>query len=224
MRPGTLLRWLALKNILKSEIKNSSVIFDIGGYDGFISYNLKKLFPNLKITVVDIDKSGLQLAEEKGLNTLCASALELPIKDNQIDFVLCFDLLEHVKEDCDLIKQISRVLKRDGKVILTTPMQSGVLFPFLNKEKNEKINKDWGHVRKGYSLQEIDELFENNGLKCKKVIKYFNFLSRFAYWLNCFSRIPLKGKSLLYRIAIRLEPYIKYGADEHIIVGKKGES
>jgi len=53
--------------------------------------------------------------------------------------------------------------------------------------------------------------------------KYFNFLSRLAYWFNYFSGIHLKGKSLLYRMVIRLEPYIKWGSEEHIIVGYKKE-
>ncbi|MCJ7691296.1 MAG: class I SAM-dependent methyltransferase [Clostridiaceae bacterium] len=94
-----MLRWYALKNILKSKIRDGLTILDIGGYDGFIAYNLKKLLPNLKITVVDIDKSGLRLAKEKGLNILNASALKLPIEDNRVDVVLCLDLLEHIKEE-----------------------------------------------------------------------------------------------------------------------------
>ena len=221
MRPGTLLRWHALKQILKSEIKDDLVVLDIGGYDGEISYRLKNIFPNLKITVIDIDKSGLKLAREKRLNTLYASALKLPIKNNQVDIVLCLDLIEHVKEDSRLIKEISRVLKKDGKVILTTPMEDGVLFPFLSKQKIETINRSWGHVRKGYSLKEIEELFKNNNLMIIKTSEYFNFFSRFVYRFSFLSGIPLKGKSLLYRIVIRLEPYIKWGANEHIIIAKK---
>lgn len=223
MRSGTLLRWYALKNILKSEIKDGLTILDVGSYDGSIAYNLKKLLPDLKIIVVDIDKSGLKLAKERGLNTLYASALELPIEDNQIDFVLCLDLIEHVKEDDKLIKEISRVLKRNGKVILTTPMEMGVSIPFLSKEKNESINRDWGHVRKGYSLESIEKMFVDDNLIIVKTSTYFNSLSRFIYWLNFFSGIPLKGKSLLFQLAIRLEPYIKYGAEEQIIVGHKGK-
>ena len=223
MRPGTLLRWYALKDILRSEIKEGSAILDIGSYDGYISYNLKKILPNSRITVVDIDKSGLKLAKERGLNTLYASALELPIEDNQIDFVLCLDLIEHVKEDDKPIKEISRVLKRNGKVILTTPMEMGVSIPFLSKEKNESINRDWGHVRKGYSLESIEKMFVDDNLIIVKTSTYFNSLSRFIYWLNFFSGIPLKGKSLLFQLAIRLEPYIKYGAEEQIIVGHKGK-
>ena len=100
-------------------------------------------------------------------------------------------------------------------------MQNGVSFPFLSKQKIETINKGWGHIRKGYSLENIEELFRKNNLKIIKTSKYFNFFSRFTYWFNSFSRIPLKGKSLLYRTVIRLKPYIRFGAEEHIIVGKK---
>ena len=221
MRPGTLLRWHSLKNILKHEIKGSSTILDIGGYDGYISYRLKKIFPNLMITVVDTDEIGLELAKNRGLNVICASALELPIKDKEFNVVLCFDLIEHIKEDVKLVKELSRVLKDNGKIILTTPMKDGVSFPMLNKKKNEIINKKWGHVRKGYSLEQIRELFKLNHLIIDKEDKYFNYFSRLAYRFGILSRISLRGVALLYQAIIRLEPYIKYGSEEYIIVGRK---
>jgi len=221
MRLGTLLRWHSLKNILKDEIKDGSTILDIGGYDGYISYRLKKIFPNLVITIVDTDELGLGLAKNRGLNVICASALELPIKDKEFDVVFCFDLIEHIKEDMKLLKELSRVLKDNGKIILTTPMKDGVSFPMLNKKKNEMINKNWGHVRKGYSLEQIRELFKLNHLRIDKEDKYFNYFSRLAYRFGILSRIPLKGVGLLYRAIIRLEPYIKFGSQENIIIGKK---
>lgn len=221
MRPGTLLCWYALKGILKAEIKNGLVILDIGGYDGFIAYNLKKSLPNIKITIVDLDKSGLKIAKERGLNILYASAIKLPLENNSIDLVLCLDLIEHVKEDNKVVKEISRVLKKDGKLILTTSMENGVSFPFLSKGKIEIINKNWGHVRKGYSLENIRELLENNDLMIYKKSKYFNFFTRLAYRFSFLSGIPLKGKSLFYQPVVRLEPYIKMGAEEHIIVAKE---
>ena len=221
MRPGTLLRWHSLKNILKHEVKDGSTILDIGGYDGYISYRLKKIFSNLAITVVDTDELGLRLAKDRGLRVICASALELPIKDKEFNVVLCFDLIEHIKEDVKLVKELSRVLKDNGKIILTTPMKDGVSFPMLNKKKNEIINKNWGHVRKGYSLEQIRELFKLNHLIIDKEDKYFNYFSRLAYRFGILSRIPLRGVGLLYQAIIRLEPYIKYGSEEYIIVGRK---
>jgi ubiquinone/menaquinone biosynthesis C-methylase UbiE len=221
MRPGTFLRWHALKNILKIEIKSGSIILDMGSFDGFISYNIMRIIPNLKIVAMDIDKSGLQVAKERGLNTLYGSAIELPIKDNQIDVVLCLDLIEHIKEDDNLFKEIFRITKKDGKVILTTPMQDGVSFPFLNRDKIKAINKNWGHVRNGYSLKQIIDIFQSNGLKCEKLGECFNLLSRLAYRFAIISKLPLKGKQLIYRSIVKLEPFLKYGAQEHIIVGKK---
>jgi ubiquinone/menaquinone biosynthesis C-methylase UbiE len=221
MRPGTLLRWHSLKNILKHEVKDGSTILDIGGYDGYISYRLKKIFSDLEITVIDTDELGLRLAKDRGLRVICASVLELPIKDKKFNVVLCFDLIEHVKEDVKLVKELSRVLKDNGKIILTTPMKDGVSFPMLNKKKNEIINKNWGHVRKGYSLEQIRELFKLNHLIIDKEDKYFNYFSRLAYRFGILSRIPLRGMALLYQAIIRLEPYIKYGSEEYIIVGRK---
>lgn len=216
-----LLRWHALKNILKIEIKSGSIILDLGSFDGFISYNIMRIIPNLKILVMDIDMSGLQIAKERGMNTLYGSALELPIKDNQIDVVLCLDLIEHIEEDDKLIKEIFRITKKDGKVILTTPMEDGVSFPFLNKDKVKAINKNWGHVRNGYSLKQIRCIFQNNGLKCEKERECFNLLSRLAYRFSIISKLPLKGKHLIYRFIVKLEPFLKFGSQEHIIVGKK---
>jgi len=60
-----------------------------------------------------------------------------------------------------------------------------------------------------------------NSLVIEKTSKYFNLLTRFSYMFSFLSKIPLKGRSLFYQLIVRLEPYIKYGAEEHIIVAKK---
>ncbi len=224
IRPGTLLRYHALKNVLEFEVKDSSIILDIGGYDGYISYNLKKKLPNLNITVVDIDKSGLKLAKQRGLNTLYASALNLPIESNQIDVVFCFSVIEHIRESEKLVREISRVLKKGGKIILTTPQQNGVSFPFLSKKKIEIINKSWGHIYKGFSLKNIEKLYENSGLEIEKKSKYFNFFTRSIYAFSFIYNISFKGKSMLYWLIVKLEPYIKFKGQVHLIVGKKIKS
>jgi len=221
MRPGTLLRWRALKHIFKSEIENGCTILDIGGYDGFISYNLNSIFPDCKIVVVDIDSSGLKTAESHGLNILYASALDLPIQNNSVDIVLCLDLIEHIEDDNKLIKEISRVLKKTGKVILTTPIKRGDLIPLIGEDKMNEIHKKWGHVRKGYGIEQLKTLFQNNELAIIKAGKYFNLFSRYAYLFLMLPSIPLKFRRIIYNLFIMLEPYIKFGTREHIIVGTK---
>ena len=43
-RPGTIIRWHALRRLLRSECGNHSLILDIGGYDGYITCNLAMVY------------------------------------------------------------------------------------------------------------------------------------------------------------------------------------
>lgn len=220
MRPGTILRWNALKTLLPKYIKTDTFGLDIGGFDGTISCNLKTLVPNLSIVVIDINKSGLEIAKEQKLETICVSALDLPFNDNQIDFILCLDLIEHIEEVDVLLNEMYRVLKKDGILILTTPKQNGVNFPFLSKQNNELMNINWGHLRKGFSLKEINKLFTDHKFSLERTTGYFNYLSRLAYRVFILSRISFKSKWFFYKNITKLEPYFKYGTNEHIIIGK----
>jgi 2-polyprenyl-3-methyl-5-hydroxy-6-metoxy-1,4-benzoquinol methylase len=43
------------------------------------------------------------------------------IADNQFDFVVSFQVIEHIQQDDLFVKEIHRVLKQGGKAIITTP-------------------------------------------------------------------------------------------------------
>ena len=221
-KPGTILRWQVLKSVFKAEIKEDFKVLDIVGGDGFIASRIKKLYPDIDITVVDIDNPGLQKAKERGIKTIFSDCLNLStVKDNSMDVVLGLDLLEHVEQDGLFIKEMARLLKKGGKFILTTPVEKGVSFPFISKANSEKFNKNWGHIRKGYSIENLRKLLETSGLKITKTGGYFNILSRYAYWLKNYAPIRIKGSGILFRSIAMLEPYIKWGTQEHIIIGRK---
>ena len=223
MRKGTYIRYVALRKLINIESNNYREILDLGGFDGFISYNLKKSSNNINITVVDLDAKGLDIAKKRGLNTLKSSITDLKlIPSETIDLILCLDAIEHVKDDKKLIHEISRVLKTNGKFFLTTPNKNGVLFPFVPKIKSLKINKQWGHLRLGYSREELKTLLHKYNLRILKHDKYFNFFSKLAYyWLDFFYFIPEIIRNIFFKIIVNLEPYIKYGSNEIIIIGFK---
>ena len=220
MRPGTLLRWHALKRTLKSEIKNNSTVLDIGSYDGFASGKLTEIYSNLNIILVDLDMSGLVKAKQKNLYAIYGSALNLPVGDSTVDVVLCLDLIEHIDDDSKVIEEISRVLRKDGRFILTTPKENGVSFPLLDRKRTLEINKGWGHVRLGYSKNQIESLLHTHNLTSEKTSGYFNLLTRLTY-PSVMTPKNFRSKFLIYKFIVSLEPYIKYGADEHIIIGGK---
>lgn len=220
VRPGTLVRWEALKKILSKQIKTDSLILDVGSFDGTIMYKLKKNL-NIKVFLVDLDYDGLLVAKDKKIDVICASAIKIPVKDERFDFITCIDLIEHIDEDYKLVKELARVLKKGGRLILTTPIETGVTFPFLTKERISEINTEFGHVRKGYTLKGLKQLLQENNFVVLGNNTFFNLFSRFAYWLVNYSNLQLRGKTFFFNLIIKLEPYVKFGAEEHIIIAEK---
>ncbi len=74
---------------------------------------------------VDLDIRTLRRAsEDYGQDVLgftAANALRLPFGEATFDGVVCFELLEHLPEPDLLMKEICRVLKPGGKLLLSTP-------------------------------------------------------------------------------------------------------
>ncbi len=143
------------------------------------------------------------------------------MQSQSVDAVLCLDLIEHVKEDYKVIQEIGRVLKKDGKCILTTPMDQGVSFPFMSNTKISEINFNWGHERLGYTKFNLRRLLLQSDLNIDETTGYFNSPTRFVYRTTLLSRIRYPFKSMIYRVATRLEQYLNHGTQEHIVIGRK---
>jgi len=220
-RPGTIIRWHALRRLLRSECGNRSLILDIGGYDGFIACNLERACRDLFVAVVDMDMSGLIIARGRGAHALCASALALPFADSTCDVVLCLDLIEHVKDDEVLIGEIHRILKNGGTVVLTTPEETGISFPFIGGEEMARVQKGWGHLRLGYRIDDIRRFFKAHSLIVEREGKYFNMVSRLAYRTLMLYGTPSRASWWIFRGIAALECVTTWGAQEHIVVGRK---
>ncbi len=81
---------------------------EIGSGGSLYGYN--NLFPNL--TTVDVDP--------KRSPDVVADAHNLPFDDESFDIVLSVDVLEHLRDPRQAISEMKRVLKKEGRVILTT--------------------------------------------------------------------------------------------------------
>lgn len=95
--------------------------------------------------------------ERIGHADIIGSALDLPFADNFFDTVLSTEVLEHVPSPEQMIKEIHRVLRPGGYVILTTP-----LFWPLHE-------KPFDYFR--YTPYGLRYLFGGNGLKVMRIDK-----------------------------------------------------
>jgi ubiquinone/menaquinone biosynthesis C-methylase UbiE len=52
---------------------------------------------------------------------VCADAARLPLGSASIDLVVSFETIEHVPDACALVRELRRVLKPGGRLVLSTP-------------------------------------------------------------------------------------------------------
>lgn len=119
---------------LKEKDSNEEInILEIGCSSGSFLVKLKQCidekfnFNNIKYHGIDIDKNAVEKGQTPGIN-LMHSPVEEFVKDNsaQYDFVLNFELIEHLIDPFDFMKNIHKLLKENGKVIFTTQNLNGL--------------------------------------------------------------------------------------------------
>lgn len=96
-------------------------LLDVGCGVGTISCQLQK--QGFEVYGIDFSSAAIKKAKEKGIKAIeCDLDKEgIPFEDNYFDVVWAGDVIEHVFDPIFLFKEISRVVKPRGKVLLTTP-------------------------------------------------------------------------------------------------------
>lgn len=120
--------------------------------------------------VTTADRSAVQLEEgrrragnKEWPKWVQADFRELPFEDESFDAVTMFDLLEHVPDDARAVAEALRVLRPGGYVLVSSPNERW-RFPYYRllqplTPTDEDMIEEWGHVRRGYSLAELERLF-----------------------------------------------------------------
>lgn len=116
------------------------------------------------------------------------------IEDNSFDFVISFQVIEHIQKDNDYTKEIARVLKPGGKFIVTTPNKPMSLSrnpwhirEYNIKELNDLLAKYFRTVEKNgtYGNEKVMEYYNKNKESVNKIMKYdiFNLQYNLPAWM-----------------------------------------
>ena len=88
--------------------------------------------------------------------------LDEVFKEKEIfDQIICFETIEHILNDKKLIKDLFVLLKFGGRLLLTTPYKNYIN---LYKDRISEV-EDGGHMRKGYTFEELGKLTGEFGFK-----------------------------------------------------------
>jgi 2-polyprenyl-6-hydroxyphenyl methylase/3-demethylubiquinone-9 3-methyltransferase len=101
---------------IQQKFGSNAQVLDVGCGGGFLSNLLAS--SGFQVTGIDLSNESLEIAKQqdktKSANYLFADATALPFEDASFDVVCALDLLEHVENPQAVIKEASRVLKKDG--------------------------------------------------------------------------------------------------------------
>lgn len=126
--------------IYKHKSKLEHPIFDLGCGDGSFS---KILFDKIEYGV-DPDKEALESAKLLGLysHLLNVPAENTGLVDESIASVVSNSVLEHTQNLDDIIKEMSRILKKNGKFMFTVPNDqlSVHLSELFGQKESERMN------------------------------------------------------------------------------------
>lgn len=172
------LRYLALARLI--ERYNIQEILVLGCGKGILEYTLSD---EVKCVSVDIDPKGIEIAKEINLlkknRDFIVSDIFDWIKDAKIkyDAVLISEVLEHLKNDRELVKSIYRIINPDkGLFLLSVPNRNRFvnrIYPLIGK-KSKFMSEQ--HIRE-YSIEEIHNLLSACGFAIKHTeYSYFRFL------------------------------------------------
>jgi 2-polyprenyl-3-methyl-5-hydroxy-6-metoxy-1,4-benzoquinol methylase len=176
---------------IKSEEKSFDVV-DLGCGDGNLIFNLKNmglLNKADKIVGVDLSSKRIEILknnieEVEGIVSDACNVAEL--KNNSFDIIIASQIIEHLNDDTLLIKEIYRLLKKDGIAFISSIIKKPFAY-YIYRIKGE-IRLDPTHVREYSSKEEFIDIIENNNLKVIKTnmkkIKYPLFELIFRFLIN----------------------------------------
>lgn len=149
---------------------------DVGCASGYMVSEISKVFPHAKYFGVDIYDKAIAYAKKvyPHIKFKIASADKLPFKDQSFDLVLFYETIEHVEEPDKCLQEIKRVLKKEGKLILT--MDSGnLLFRMVWLVWENTKGKIWkGAHLHPFHHQQLEKIIKDSGFKINN--KIFSFL------------------------------------------------
>jgi 2-polyprenyl-3-methyl-5-hydroxy-6-metoxy-1,4-benzoquinol methylase len=136
---------------------NSGVALDLGcGLGGFLP-PLKAL--GFEVFAADMDFDSLGYCLERGFTaSVQIDSYRLPYADNSFDVITMFDVVEHIEDDHTAMKEVARILKPGGRVIISVPAYQ---FLYANNDRAAQ------HYRR-YSRAAVAELFESSGLLVRR--------------------------------------------------------
>jgi len=214
-------------NLLKELFKyyKGVSLIDIGAGFGRLTPTYKDLFK--KISLLDyssllLDKAKKKFEKDTNIEYIKANCYQMPIADNTFNIALSFRLMHHIEHVPDFLREVYRILKPGGILILEFANKKNFLEiarSFLGKSDKEPFSlapyqyedKVYYNFHPDYILQKASE---EGFIVCRKYS-----ISNFRHQI--FKKVfPLKVLLLLEKYLRNLLSFLNFGPSIVIVLKK----
>jgi SAM-dependent methyltransferase len=173
--PGRLRVWHMIKELRRLGYwqQKPIALLDAGGGEGAFAYYCARRFPDWQVVVVDDEPNtilrGQRIKDRLQLHNLevCHADLLDLHAEPRYDVIICSDVLEHIERDDIVMQNLVHALKTGGVLLLTSPAIPQPRHLALVAWHEQRIGfhpSQYGHVRDGYSVDDVQRLFQNTNL------------------------------------------------------------
>jgi SAM-dependent methyltransferase len=140
---------------------------EIGCGTGFVLLGIRNARPELDLFGSEIFSAGLPFAASRlpGVELFQMDARRIPFRE-EFDVVGAFDVLEHIKEDEEVLSQMYQATRSRGGIMVTVPHH-----PFLWSQSD-----DYAHHVRRYSTRELTDKVTRAGFEVMRVTSFVSLL------------------------------------------------
>ncbi len=161
--------WYMIDKVKRSP-KASFHVLEVGCACGANLLEIKQRYKNATVYGIEINKGAAKIAntfcDVKDCNVEDEGSIDYP--DHFFDFILFGDVLEHLYDPAQTLKNVRRILKPSGKIIMSIPNISHytAIYAIMNGNFTYEDSGlfDRTHIR-FFTLNEIKKLIANTGYK-----------------------------------------------------------
>lgn len=165
---------------------------DVGSDNGVISFLLRSQGGGW--ISADLDAQTVEaIRAVVGSDVLQITPDQIPCQTASFDRVVLIDCLEHVADDVVFAREVLRVTKPGGAVIVNVPFKKDSLLRRFRLAIGQ-TDEAHGHVRPGYKLEEIKRLF-GSGCSVEQAATYSKFFSEVVDTFMVWAIRKFKGAS-----------------------------